>query len=415
MGAELGDVSLPQETLTDGHERLWRGTFICVTGVVLNVTAFFVLMVSPERLVQSACLAWLGASVFGRGDSMRWDAILSLSPLVAYRRRRGYQVPDAGQIPSQAFNEEPFRSSVAPAARGAIVIAAGTFLLISGGRGLQAASTGEWPAWSIPIGLVFLLLGVVYVGRGNTILRQGRGHYAHIILSPRALTPGSYVLYLRSFGDDYRLSRPQRVPGLGALVRAWISIGRSEEERLNAAMRWAGPMVAVGAPGEQLPPVGATRVYLPPDDWQQPVRDMMRGARLVVIGLGHGAGTLWELGEAMRILPAERLLLLVPMGREEYESFRARAEAELRKQADRQRRVPGGRWVPPTLPDYQGHRTMLSSIQGLIYFTSQWDATFVSLDRPPLPEDHLIGALDRALRPVVVQLTQYEQQTEGER
>ncbi len=102
---------------------------------------------------------------------------------------------------------------------------------------------------------------------------------------------------------------------------------------------------------------------------------MMRGASVVVLVLGHGAGTLWELGEAMRTLAPQRLLLLVTMSRREYDRCREVVEAGLRQRAETVRRETGARWTPPPLPGY------------------------------------VLGALDRSMWPAVVQLTDYELRT----
>jgi hypothetical protein len=94
-------------------------------------------------------------------------------------------------------------------------------------------------------------------------------------------------LYLRNFSDDRLLARPQRVPGLGTLVRAWFLLGRSEEKHIAAVLESVGPVVAVSVPGERAPNDGILRMDLP-DAWQGPVRTLIRDARLVVLVLGAG-------------------------------------------------------------------------------------------------------------------------------
>jgi hypothetical protein len=138
----------------------------------------------------------------------------------------------------------------------------------------------------------------------------------------------------------------------------------------------------------------------------------MQGASLVVIALGTGQGTLWEIGEAMRILPPERLVLLVPMTRKRYEDFRNLAAADFQCQSESesagQRIIP---WSPPSLPEYVRSHVLSPRIQGLIYFKPGWKSEFVPLERPSLLEDQLMGALDRSMWPAMIQLTDYEQRT----
>ena len=85
----------------------------------------------------------------------------------------------------------------------------------------------------------------------------------------------SPVLYLRSFEDDQRAARLK-----GQLT---------EEEHLASVLSQIGPFVAVGRPGEALPTVGASRVYLGDDQWQPTVESLLRGSRLVIIRTGRTA------------------------------------------------------------------------------------------------------------------------------
>jgi hypothetical protein len=110
------------------------------------------------------------------------------------------------------------------------------------------------------------------------------------------------VLYLRSFEDDQRASRLK-----GRLT---------EEEHLASVLSQIGPFVAVGRPGEALPTVGASRVYLGDEQWQPTVEELLRGARLVIIRTGRTAGLDWEVERAVRLLTPERLVLLVDDARE---------------------------------------------------------------------------------------------------
>ncbi|MGW7043241.1 hypothetical protein ACWGDT_11045 [Streptomyces avermitilis] len=201
----------------------------------------------------------------------------------------------------------------------------------------------------------------------------GRQHLSDIIQSPKDLQSGSYSLYLRSFEDDLPRTALEeteyRAPGPGALLPDLNLSSRTEEEQLAEVLKPVAPMVAVGRPGERLPLVGARRLYLPIDDWQDTVRDLMLRARLVVIAVGPGLGLLWELTEAVRLLPAQRLMLLVP-GRETYERFRAAAATVLNEAAGR---PPGDEvgdsWSPLALPPYpEAEPAGGLSLKGAIYF-----------------------------------------------
>ncbi len=97
------------------------------------------------------------------------------------------------------------------------------------------------------------------------------------------------------------------------------------------------------------------------------------------------------------------------MPQQEYDRCREVVEAELRTQAETVRRETGVHWKPPSLPDYAGQWIVTSRIRGLIYFTPAWEAVFVPLERPPILENQLIGALDRSMWSAMVQFTDYEQ------
>ncbi|MBB4906266.1 hypothetical protein [Actinophytocola algeriensis] len=156
------------------------------------------------------------------------------------------------------------------------------------------------------------------------------------------------------------------------------------EEHLIAAFRPLGPVLAVGSPRDQLPPVGARRLYLPGGDWKPPVRSLMVRARMVVIALDATPGTVWEFVEATRVLPPQRLILAVPADKEKYDDFRSRALIALTERAHLVSRTSGKRWSPPILPEYRAPaRSNIplreDVISGLILFSPDWSATFEPL------------------------------------
>jgi len=88
------------------------------------------------------------------------------------------------------------------------------------------------------------------------------------------------VVYLRSFQDDYvtaegTLSTPELGAFGGALVGGMLEAldlaggTVTEEEQLAEALKDVGPFVAIGKPGEKLPQLGASRMYLQDSEWRQ--------------------------------------------------------------------------------------------------------------------------------------------------
>jgi len=228
------------------------------------------------------------------------------------------------------------------------------------------------PWWDLALllPLVVVAAQTLLAGARRTAV-LGRQHLVEVVRDPAELPADSFALYLRSFEDDVRRTALEEnrhpAPGPGAAVSDLGLSVQTEEEKLALLLRPVAPMVAVGRPGEPLPLVGARRLYLPLDDWQDTVLDLMRRARLVVMAVGLGPGLLWEFGEATRLLPAERLVLLVS-DREEYETFRAGA-APPRPDAAPPR---------PVLPPYpDGEPPEDLAFTGAVYFDGDWTPHFV--------------------------------------
>jgi hypothetical protein len=179
------------------------------------------------------------------------------------------------------------------------------------------------------------------------------------------------IVYLRSFQDDSTTGKiPPRLPfGYSEYSYAY-SYGlrlRTEEEDLAAVMNEVGPFTAIGRPGEKLPELGAYRIYVAHDqDWQEEVRKRMLEAQLVVIRLGGTEGVLWELKTAIELVEPERLLLLVPWEKRQYEKFRTES-AKLKL-------------FPAGLPAYGASKWFPGnpgSLHGIICFWSGWTPHFL--------------------------------------
>ncbi len=111
-----------------------------------------------------------------------------------------------------------------------------------------------------------------------------------------ARDPRRPVLYLRAFADDERT----------------FSTSESFESSLASVLGEVGPVIAVGRPGERLPPQGGARLYLSEESWQPTVRDLMTRAALTVLSAGTSPGVLWELARAVELVQPTRFLIAVP-------------------------------------------------------------------------------------------------------
>jgi hypothetical protein len=224
---------------------------------------------------------------------------------------------------------------------------------------------------------VVLLSGAVYAA-GQNLIRRGRRHFVTVL--PGIADLDDVVLYLRWFKEDAFLDRAYPRVGSPVLSHLLIS-GASEEEQLVKVLKPHGRVIAVGDPTEALPRIGAERFYLPMQGWREPVRELMARARLVVLSLGMGEGTLWELVEAMSTVPPERLILLVPMDEQEYETFRREAHHRLRGRGRLPEYRSDARGSRRNLS--QGHRAAFQRDQdaGNRRALSQLDRDILSMDR----------------------------------
>jgi hypothetical protein len=292
-------------------------------------------------------------------------------------------------------------------AKGAALIACGTLWCAAGAGVCVVTTLLIMTGHSNPGFLVFMpaiiFLSAPAYEAGLNLRRRGRRHRATVLSSPDEIPDGPFVLYLRSFADDMRLDVAQPRPGMPVLSQFLVS-GRSEEEQVARAVRRLGRLVAVGEPGERLPYVGADRVYLPAGDWQAPVHDLIVRARMVVLAVGRSEGAMWELEECLRVLPPERLVLLVPMEQPEYDEFRAAALKRVTRRAA----------LPSYRPDPRIRSGLLRSrLKALIrYDTGGWRPTFVWLESELRPgnrmavfRDQIYVALKHALAPAVDRLT----------
>jgi hypothetical protein len=131
--------------------------------------------------------------------------------------------------------------------------------------------------------------------------RRMRAPRALDILS-RADQP--YVVLLRSFDDDDLID-----PSFPAT--AHIAPGRYEERLVNA-LRPIGPTVALGAPEEPQPELGAARLYVTDAHWHAAIKHLVEKAAAVLAIVGRSQGLWWEIDLALSRVPSRKLLFFFP-------------------------------------------------------------------------------------------------------
>lgn len=201
------------------------------------------------------------------------------------------------------------------------------------------------------------------------LLARGKRYRAHGADDVLARDPRRPVLYLRSFGADgkaaEKVGRPLSIKGID------LTVPQTEEEQIASVVQRVGPLVAIGRPDENVPLLGAARMYVADDAWQGKVLDMMQRSSLVLMRAGRTEGFWWEVETAVRLVQPERLLWLVPFSGENYQTFAVRANTLL----------------PKPLPLDPGKlQNKIGSFTSWIWFSDDWTPHVEVVPRPGAPQ-----------------------------
>lgn len=163
----------------------------------------------------------------------------------------------------------------------------------------------------LPLGLAHL--PVVYADR----LARARLRRADFAAS----TTTDSALLLRSFADD-QLRLVSALTSTGPTAPQLNLLRTRFEEVVALAMIGAGPLVAIGRPGERLAELGAARTYWADEDWQRAVQDTAYRVERVIMIAGLTEGLAWEIGKLREWGMLRKLLVLVPPDNPERSSAR---------------------------------------------------------------------------------------------
>ena len=151
----------------------------------------------------------------------------------------------------------------------------------------------------------WLVLGLLC----RLLAKKRTAHSAHQAFRESANPP---VIYLRSFRDDGRKVREGAWHFYTHSIFAPLT--GTVEERLARIMCRFGPFVAIGKPGEEIPEMGAARMYVGDDDWQIVVSDLLRRPdALAVLQAGETQGLRWELSRIGSDLKPDQVHRLSPI------------------------------------------------------------------------------------------------------
>jgi hypothetical protein len=137
------------------------------------------------------------------------------------------------------------------------------------------------------------------------------------------------ILYLRPFAADklgLATIESKRSAGTRSMLSNFGILGlflatflwgygygrkRKVEELIVDMLTPLGPVIAIGRPGETLPPIGAARLYCG-NDWKDVIRDFMAKSQFIIMFAGTTPGFAWEVAEAFRTIPFVPTILLLP-------------------------------------------------------------------------------------------------------
>jgi hypothetical protein len=147
--------------------------------------------------------------------------------------------------------------------------------------------------------IVCLLLPTMYVGTRIALWSAQRLHAAARRAARRPARetmqadPRPPILFLRDFRDDQVSLDRSALPGWTRVLDPGLEQATLEDVLLT----WtgAGPLVAIGRPGDVEVPVGAARHYVDGEDWREVVTSLMDRALTIVVGVSASAGVAWEI------------------------------------------------------------------------------------------------------------------------
>jgi branched-chain amino acid transport system permease protein len=163
------------------------------------------------------------------------------------------------------------------------------------------------------------------------------------------------VLFLRSFKAD------------AGLWRSWIDFafksGTAESSLVRAA-RGIGPVLALGPPGEKLPPLGAARFHVGHDHWQDLVKALEAEAALIILRIGLTESFWWEVKYLVETSAPEKIVVYLPPQdhRAVYAQFRSKV----------------GDMLPQFLPDPLSNKALILS------FAPDWSARQTDVKGPSI-------------------------------
>ena len=148
---------------------------------------------------------------------------------------------------------------------------------------------------------------------GQLVFRHGKRYLqqsADQILETDQRSP---ILLLRAFRmDNILIDRPKKLFFTRLRLRRDLIVPITFEEALTEVLQTAGPVIAIGRPGESLPPLGASRTYVSDNEWQIKVHDLAASSSYLVIIMDKTDGVQWEIEHIVPLFSKRKVLIVFP-------------------------------------------------------------------------------------------------------
>jgi hypothetical protein len=146
------------------------------------------------------------------------------------------------------------------------------------------------------IAVMAALLLLNLLGAGALLARLADRRATKLYQNVREWDARAPIVFLRAFDQDTEMLRAR---GGDPLARWPAGVGRPrtlDEILLEHASPY-GPVIAIGDPRDETPPLGAARVFVPGEGagWQEVVRGLVGASKAVVMCPNRGEGVQWEL------------------------------------------------------------------------------------------------------------------------
>jgi hypothetical protein len=213
----------------------------------------------------------------------------------------------------------------------------------------------------ILMGMALAFIGTAVAGAAlagfvmaDRLEKTSRRHLALSASQAMTQDPRPPVVYLRSFHDEPHTQRVR-------LSRRFWERDVAEEELLASETAKVGPFIAVGRPGDDLPQIGANRLYVDDADWASVVLRLMDEAAGIIVRIGPGGGLAREIRQAVQRLSPERLAFLIPFDMQAYSFFKWQTDPLLPQPLPWYPHAP---WMPPPPQGF--------NLLGYLHFGPDW-------------------------------------------